>query len=116
VQTAEGLTSYFEQKETGHQIAVRIAKPIREGENLHKWDMLAETFKMTGETCLSEIEDFETSVETMEIGKLKRGQFRVYPKDERSPSREKQGIIPPMKKQQRESTKYIKRDKEIKFW
>ena len=86
VETAEGLTTYFEQKETNHQIAVRIAKPVHEGEDIYTWDILAETFEMTDETCLLEIEDFETSVKVMGIGNLKRGKFRVYPKDERSQS------------------------------
>jgi len=107
VETADGLTWYLEQNKTGHQIAIRIAKPVREGENTHTWDMVAETFEMTGETCLSEIEDFETSVENMGIGNLKRGQFRIYPKDERSRSREKHGVILPMQKQKRQ----VKNDK-----
>jgi len=98
VETEEGLTSYFEQKETEHQIAVRIAPPVRQGENIQSWEMLAETFKMAGETCLMEIEDFETSIEAMDIGELKRG-HRVYPKDDRSRSAEKRGAIPPPHKQ-----------------
>ncbi len=79
--SAEGLTSYFEHMKTAHQIAVRIQQPARQGESLQTWDMLAETFNMSGETCLSELEDFELSVDAAGCGHLKRGEYRVYPKD-----------------------------------
>lgn len=111
--TAEELTFYFEQKERAHQIAVRIAKPVRKGENIHSWDMIAETFQMNGESCLMEIEDFETSVEIMDIGELKRGQFRVYPKDPRSRAREKCGIIPSLYESNRDRKRQVKHKKTV---
>ena len=39
---------------------------------------------MQGETCLFELEDFETAVEDIGIAKLKRGSVKVYPKNEHS--------------------------------
>lgn len=95
-ETKDGLISWFEQKETGCQIAIRVADPVRSGEN-DTWELVAETFEMTGETCLFEIEDFETSLEDSGFGELKTGNMRHYPKDQRSADREKRGFLPSLK-------------------
>ena len=99
----EGLTSYFEHAQTAHQIAVRIQQPVRQGENIQTWDMLAETFNMTGEICLAELEDFELSCEAKEYGQLQRGDYRVYPKDGRGLSKNRQRSIEPITKQRQKN-------------
>ena len=66
---------------------------MRSEEKGDTWELVAETFDMTGETCLFEIEDFETAMDESGFGTLKSGDMRYYPKDERSADREKRGLL-----------------------
>ena len=84
--TQEGLISYFEREGERHQLAVRVAPVARPGEQVERWQVMAETFGMVGEDCLYEIEDFETAVEELDLGLLVP-EDRVYPKSERGGSR-----------------------------
>jgi hypothetical protein len=77
----QGLVAYFTRADAAHQIAVRTRPAARDGESAARWEVAAETFGMTGESCLYEIEDFETAVEDLDLGRLLPGD-RVYPKDE----------------------------------
>lgn len=103
----QGLISYFEQAETGHQIAVKLGQPQRTGENTRNWELIAETFQMEDETCLFEIEDFEVAVEEEGIGRIERGKIKIYPKDEKSRDPEKRGLLPPPHREK------WKRDKKV---
>lgn len=89
----EGLLAYFEQSETGRRIAVRIEPPVQENKATEKWEILAETFQMSGEQCLMEMEDFETSLEDFG-NRLDFGDIRIYPKEDHSVEREKRGLLP----------------------
>jgi DNA repair exonuclease SbcCD ATPase subunit len=101
----EGLIYYFEKADSKHKIAVRMASATRAGEEVQRWELLAETFEMVGETCLEELADFDTAMEEIGIGELQRGNYRVYPKDERSRQREKRGVLPSLKEAQRRKPK-----------
>jgi chromosome segregation ATPase len=101
----DGLIYYFEAADSKHQIAVRMNSATRAGEDSQRWEMLAETFEMVGETCLEELADFDTAMEEIGIGELQRGNFRLYPKDERSRQREKRGILPSPKPHRKSKTK-----------
>ena len=77
-----GLISYFEQEGTRHKIAVRMARlaPTPDLRD-ERWELLAETCGAPGDQCLEEIMDFETAVQTLELGQLTRQGGRVCPKD-----------------------------------
>lgn len=99
--SAEGLVAYFEHADAAHQIAVRT-RPAKRDRAEACWQMTAETFGLAGESCLFEIEDFETAVESLDLGLLAPGD-RVYPKAEPggvargapASSRELQPLPPP---------------------
>jgi hypothetical protein len=78
----EELVVYFQKEGAAHQIAVRVAPAARSGEDVHRWDLLAETFDMQGEVCLGELDDFETAMEERGLGRLRRKEGRVYPRDD----------------------------------
>ncbi|HYO13835.1 MAG TPA: hypothetical protein VE685_11635 [Thermoanaerobaculia bacterium] len=78
----EELVVYFQKESAAHQIAVRMAPIARPGDEVQRWDLLAETFDMKGETCLGELDDFETAVEERGLGRLRRKEGRVYPRDD----------------------------------
>jgi hypothetical protein len=78
----EELIVYFQKEGAAHQIAVCMAAITRSGEEVQRWDLLAETFDMKGETCLGELADFETAVEEVGLGRLRRNEGRVYPRDD----------------------------------
>jgi len=107
----DGLVSYFAQEDARHQIAVRMAPVNRSGENVERWDLLAETFDMVGETCVYEMDDFETAVEDLDLGVLERGSLRVYPKDDSSPKERRQGLPRPIDR--RRKRKPASRRKEL---
>ena len=92
--THEGLVSYFEREGERHRLAVRAAPVARAGESSEQWNVVAETFGMVGEGCLSEIEDFETAVEELEVGILVP-EDRIYPKDQRGGARVLGGLPRP---------------------
>ena len=105
------LTFYFQKAERDHQIAVRLAPVKEDGAT---WDLLAETFEMQGTECLEELDDFETAMEDLELGRLVRGDFRVYPKDDRDPPQRVWGKIPkpvkqPLRRTRREAGKQYER-------
>lgn len=78
----EEMTVYFAKEDAAHQIAVRMMPAGKPAGEVERWDLLAETFGMKGETCLEELDDFETAVEEKGIGRLRRRQERVYPRDD----------------------------------
>lgn len=78
----EEMIVYFQKEGAAHQIAVRMAPVARSGEDVQRWDLLAETFDVKGEACLAELDDFETAVEERGIGRLRRKEGRVYPRDD----------------------------------
>jgi len=95
------LIAYFKKADSEHQIAVRMTPAIRRGEDIKTWYLIAETFEMDGETCLEELDDFDTAMEEIDIGELqhiKHHPFPIYPKDESSRIREKRGVLPAPKK------------------
>jgi len=110
----DGLIYYFEKADSKHQIAVRMNSATRAGEDTQRWDLLAETFEMVGETCLEELADFDTAMEEIGIGDLQRGNYRVYPKDDRSRQREKRGILPSPKLCRKSQTKSQSRQKKVR--
>ncbi len=89
------LVCYFAQAGAGHQIAVRMAPVERAGEDLARWDLLAETFGLADETCVHELADFETAAEELDLGRLSRGRLRIYPKDDNNPRQRRQGVPRP---------------------
>lgn len=90
--TAGELIVYFRKESADHHLAVRLAKVSRPGENLDRWDLLAETFGLGDETCLAELEDFESGIEEVGWTRLQATGEPVYPKDDRSPTR--RGALP----------------------
>jgi hypothetical protein len=84
----EGLILYFQKEGAAHQLAVRMAPDVRQGEGAARWDLLAETFGLKDASCLAEMEDFETALESR--GTLRRRGERVYPRDDR------QAVVPPL--------------------
>lgn len=87
----DGLILYFQKEGAAHQLAVRMAPETRQGEETERWDLLAETFDLKNASCLEEMEDFETALESR--GTLRRRGERVYPRDDR------QAVLPrPVKK------------------
>jgi hypothetical protein len=83
----EGLILYFQKEGAAHHLAVRMAPDLRQGEGTARWDLLAETFDLKDASCLDEMEDFETALESR--GTLRRRGGRVYPRDDR------QAVVPP---------------------
>lgn len=77
----EGLILYFQKEGAAHQLAVRMAPEERQGGGEARWDLLAETFNLKDASCLQEMEDFETALESR--GALRRRGGRVYPRDDR---------------------------------
>jgi chromosome segregation ATPase len=75
----EGLVAYFARADEEHQIAVRSRAVAAGGRGAEGWEVVAETFGLTGEECLYELEDFETAVEDLSLGRLAPGR-RIYPK------------------------------------
>ena len=92
----QGLISYFEQEGTGHHIAVRMAQvgPVP-GTGTERWDLLAETCGPPGNQCLEEMLDFETAVQLLDLGQLKRKGGRVCPKDGTDYAAEQWVSLPP---------------------
>lgn len=78
----EEMIVYFQKEGAAHQIAVRMAPAAQSAGEAQRWDLLAETFEMKGETCLGELDDFETAVEERGLGRLRRKEGRVYPRDD----------------------------------
>lgn len=83
----DGLILYFQKEGAAHHLAVRMAPDLRQGEGAARWDLLAETFDLKDASCLDEMEDFETALESR--GTLRRRGGRVYPRDDR------QAVVPP---------------------
>lgn len=78
----EEMVVYFQKQGAAHQIAVRMAPASQSSGDVQRWDLLAETFDMKGELCLGELDDFETAVEERGLGRLRRKEGRVYPRDD----------------------------------
>lgn len=90
----KGLVAYFAKSDLEHQIAVRLAPAARSGENVERWEALAETFGYHGEKCLQELASIEKTMEQLDVGSLEPTSFRVYPKDDRSPRPRLRGVVP----------------------
>ena len=92
----QGLISYFQQEGTGHHIAVRVAHmgPVP-GTDTERWDLLAETCGPPGNQCLEEMMDFETAVQLLDLGELRRNGGRVCPKDGTDSAAEHWVRLPP---------------------
>jgi len=82
----DSLILYFQKEGAAHQLAVRLAPDVHQGQGAARWDLLAETFDLKDASCLEEMEDFETALESR--GTLRRRGERVYPRDDR------QAILP----------------------
>ncbi len=78
----EEMVVYFQKEDAAHQIAVRMVPAGKSADEVERWDLLAETFGMKGEACLEELDDFETAVEEKGIGRLRRKEGRIYPRDD----------------------------------
>lgn len=89
------LTAYFAHCDADRTIAVRLVPDRRPGEQPERWELLAETFAMAGDTCLDELKNFDTAMETLALGELLAvGGVRNFPKAEHSGELERSGSLP----------------------
>jgi hypothetical protein len=87
----KGVITYFQKIASEHQIAVRLQPMVNQS---NTWDLLAETFNMSGSACLEELDDFELTMDDLELAQLSREKFRIYPKDDSGLIPEKKGVLP----------------------